>query len=298
VLRNAPIVDYNPVVFLAPQPSPIASGPEDAPEANPPDAIEDPEILDIERIPQIEVLPRVAYKKKEDGLPEAERAAGQPIDWSRGPVARWSSSFSQPASASVVISVHLNHPDRHSAQGWLRFFQTNPEVPAMTANCGYGADTERPVDSYTLARRPDGSFHYVHMHAWLNYATCKGLLLRSFDAPVVPIAGGLGYAYRSRCPRCKPGETESLHVITASMDRGNVTADRGKFQYWTSLIDHIEIPIDPGTGSTLTAQFSSETVARWKPVAPRPLPTRPMSLRMEVTRAASERAATALVWVR
>lgn len=163
----------------------------------------DPDLVDVAGLPLVEVLPDPVYGPLL-ALPADERARAQALDYSAGPIARWARPAER-AALSVVIARNAYHPDDHEAQGWFRFTQGNPEVPPISASCGRGAHQDRVVDTYQLAPGPGGSMRYAHDHASFDFATCKGRLVRHHETPVLPLAGGLVYAYRTRCAGCGEG---------------------------------------------------------------------------------------------
>jgi hypothetical protein len=227
-------------------------------------------------------------------FPEAERASAQPIDYRNGPLARIAGP-SDHAGIAVVIARSKQNTRDQQAQDWMRFLQGNPEVSPLSLGCAGGGDAERAFDAYVLGPGPDGSMRYRHTHGWFNYARCRGHVLRHHETPVVPIAGGLAYAYRSRCQGC--GEATGLILLNVVMPKayGSLSSGEGKFEYWTRLVSHAALLLAPGSASSLSVRFEPEAIAVWNRVAPSPLPLRTHRLRVEATFARGDAEPTVLV---
>ena len=245
--------------------------------------------VDLAAVPVVEVAPRPAFVRVATdsmgfSLPERERSSGRAVDHSSGPIARWAKP--KDASAlSVVRTNSLSYPDQHQAHNWLRFYHANPDVPAYTTSCGRGDPGPRSVESFTLARRADGSFHYVYHHVWFDFATCKGILLRHFDTPVTPIASGLAFAYRSKCAGCGEGSRERLHLVLPTSIRARVTSETGQFSYWTYMTEAVEASIEQGGSATFDFTFEGSGVRLWNALLPKPLPlVQTTQLRLEMVR--------------
>jgi hypothetical protein len=136
---------------------------------------------------------------------------------------------------------------------------------------------------------------YRRTHGWFNYATCRGAELRHHETAVVPVAGGLAYAYRSRCQGC--GEATGLVLLNLVMPKayGYLNAPEGAWVYWTRLISHVAVLLAPGSAGSISVRMEPEAIAVWNRVAPTPFPVRTHRLRVEVTFAHDDAEPTVLV---
>ena len=251
--------------------------------------------------PPVDVLPAPVYDARWETLgpdvPAPLETSAPAIDWSAGPLARRAGMTIGPASVAIVMTESLYHPGDVRSRGWQRFFQDNPEAPALTVSCGRGDDVYRAMESFQLGPGPDGAMRYAHQTAWFNQMRCKGRLLRSVEARPEPLAGGLVYAYRTRCARCAEGAREVLHLVIPAVVSVSLLGD-GAWVYWSRIVDHVSFSIEPGASGTLSATFDGEAIAGWNRVAPSPLPVRETRLRVEITRASGDAEATVLAEAR
>ncbi|MDI1479506.1 hypothetical protein [Polyangium sp. y55x31] len=254
--------------------------------------------LRLAEIPSVEAEPDVVWKDQhydEKGkprpLPDIERSR-LAADWSGLPRPRWTN---EKGHAAVVRIRNLYHPDDHQANQWLRYLQSDDTSPIAMA-CGPDTGEPRGVDTYLLeASRPEGP-RYTVLEAWLDGRTCKGLALRRYQAAVKPLAGGLAYAYRTSCARCSAAESATLHVVIPS---GFSSSATGGFRYWTYLMEHLELPLGPGTSGSLQAFVEGASIRAWNHVVPKPLPiVNVAELRIETSFAVGEDEPTIVLAIR
>ena len=241
----------------------------------------------VSEIPTVAAEPGVAWQtERYDStyeplpLPDVERSrpAG---DWSGLPRPRLTN---EEGNAAVLRIRNLYNPDDHQSNQWLRFLQSDATSPLPMA-CGPDTGSPRGVDAYLLeAARPEGP-RYTVLETWLDGKTCKGLTLRSYQTQVKPLAGGLAYAYRTSCARCAPAQSETLHVVIPTAMSSSAT---GGFRYWTYLMEHLELPLGPGTSGSLHARIEEASVRSWNRVVRAPLPVRDVELRIETSYAVGE----------
>jgi hypothetical protein len=147
------------------------------------------------------------------------------------------------------------------------------------------------------ASHPEGP-RYSYVEAWLDGTTCKGIELRRYTTPVYPIAGGLGYTYRTHCASCAPKEQDELHIVIPTAMSSSAFGEKNGVRYWTYLMEHLELPMSVGTAGTMTAQIEEASIALWNRVVPKGLPVADVELRVETSFAAGEDAPTVLVATR
>lgn len=82
--------------------------------------------------------------------------------------------------------------------------------------------------------------------------TCKAYEVRHMEALAQPIAGGLGYVFRTRCPRCKAADVEQLHLLTPDGGWGG-----GSF-------DHSTIALGPGKSTTRVFTLGNSAIRRFR----------------------------------
>ncbi|MDI3281776.1 hypothetical protein [Polyangium sp. 15x6] len=245
------------------------------------------EELRLAEIPSIEAEPDVAWVTEQfdtigapNPLPDSERSRPA-ADWSGLPRPRLTNEHGH---AAVVRIRNLYHPDSHQAHQWLRYLQSDDASPIAMA-CGPDTGEPRGVDTYLLeASRPEGP-RYTVVEAWLDGKTCKGLALRRYQTTVKPLAGGLAYTYRTHCARCSPAQSETLHVVIPTAMSSSAT---GGFRYWTYLMEHLELPLGPGTSGSLRARIEEGSIRSWNRVVPRALPVADVELRIETSFAVGE----------
>ncbi|MDI1442892.1 hypothetical protein [Polyangium sp. 6x1] len=257
--------------------------------ATPAQAEEPPRFHDIRLadIPRIEAEPDVAWADEHydtsgepSPLPDVERSRPA-VDWSGLPRPHLTN---EKGNAAVVRIRNLYHPDNHQANQWLRYLQSDDASPIAMA-CGPDTGEPRGVDTYLLeVSRPEGP-RYTVVEVWLDGKTCKGLALRRYQTAVQPLAGGLAYAYRTHCASCSPAQSETLHVVIPTAMSSSAT---GGFRYWTYLMEHLELPLGPGTSGSLRARIEEGSIRSWNRVVPRPLPVADVELRIETSFAAGE----------
>lgn len=253
------------------------------------------EQIDVARVPTVTIEPDPIYENQT--LTAAERAAGRPIDYGRDPIARFAKPGER-AAAAVIRARSLMHPDSHGAHGWTRFLQSNWAAPAVSFNCGRGEDLDRAVDTWRLAPGAGGAMVYSYDHAWFNFARCRGLLLRHYETPTLPVFGGLAYVYRTSCPRCAPEARHRLHLVSSAVDSGRITSGGGRFEYATYKFNHVYLPLAPGESATYNAFFSDSALVGWNQVVPAPLAVRDRRLRVEVSWAKGEAAPTVIAFAK
>jgi hypothetical protein len=81
--------------------------------------------------------------------------------------------------------------------------------------------------------------------------SCKAYEVRRMEALAQPIAGGLVYAFRTRCPRCKGADGEKLHLLTPGSGWG------------ISPFGHLEIALGRGQSSSLVIQLGLGAIRRF-----------------------------------
>ncbi|TKC99574.1 hypothetical protein [Polyangium fumosum] len=251
----------------------------------------------LAEIPSLEAESAVVWETKHydtfgdpSPLPDVERSRPA-ADWSGLPRPRLTN---EKGHAAVVRLRNLYHPDSHQSNQWLRYLQSDDASPIAMA-CGPDMGGPRGVDTYLLeASRLEGP-RYTVVETWLDGKTCKGLALRQYQTTVKPLAGGLAYAYRTRCATCSPAQSETLHVVIPTAMSSSAT---GGFRYWTYLMEHLELPLGPGTSGSLRAGIEAGSIRAWNRVVPRPLPIADVELRIETSFALGEDEPTIVLAIR
>jgi hypothetical protein len=251
-------------------------------------------------VPVVQVEPNVAWKTwkwgeagEPDPLPKAELARPE-FDWSAMARPRWTN---EQGNAAVVRVRNLYNPDDSQSNQWLRYLQAD-DAPPITNICGPYAGETRGVDTYLLeATRPEGP-RYTYMEAWFDGTTCKGKLLRSYQAKVVPFANGLVYAYRTHCESCAGVERDKLHLLLPTAQSSRGIGEGVRFRYWTYLMEHMELPLGMGTSGTVTARIDERSIQSWNRVLPSPLPVADVELHVETSFASNEAEPTLVVATR
>ncbi|MFS8065615.1 MAG: hypothetical protein ACMG6S_04505, partial [Byssovorax sp.] len=100
-----------------------------------------------------------------------------------------------------------------------------------------------------------------------------------------PVAGGLAYAFRTRCPSCKGTKIETLHLLTPST---GIVPD---------TFDHHEIALGPGQSTSRVIALSRDAIHRFHVAGSITDRAKEARLGVEVTQASGEAEPTAMVYV-
>jgi hypothetical protein len=158
--------------------------------------------VDIEGLPVVEIAPSTT-----PAHPPAELPAGSPGD---------------------ILVINRRGKLRVSVQGFeAGFIQAGKSIPTAVGRqsegglvgvCGDGAGGIRPL-SYEALRRVDqkGSIELVWARGYLDTAACRAVILERRTTRPAHVAGGVVFAFRTRCPACAPEEREVLHVVTPQL---------------------------------------------------------------------------------
>lgn len=258
------------------------------------------EKLAASEVPVVETEPDVAwmvrgsesYDETPVPLPDAELSRPA-VDFSALPMPRLTNEH---GNAAVIRIRNYYHPESHNSNQWLRFLQSDDASP-MAMVCHGEESKPRGVDAHLLeASHPDGP-RYTFVEAWIDRA-CKGIELRRYQTLVKPLAGGVAFAYRTHCVACKPERSDVLHLVIPTAMSSRAFGKGGEFQFWTYLMEHLEIPMGRGTAGTAGARIESASIASWNRILPKPLPVADVELRVETSFATDEDGPTILVATR
>jgi hypothetical protein len=155
----------------------------------------------------------------------------------------------------------------------------------------------RPASWQTLSALPGGDMLFLGATAWFNHQTCKAHLWQRIKTPAKPIAGGLAFAFRSRCPRCEVGKREALHVLTPSIGWGGRSVGDARFVASGAPFSHAEIALRPGGGGAISLSLSASEIETWRESGAKPERQRATLLGVDASLAAGEQEPAVVVYV-
>jgi hypothetical protein len=150
---------------------------------------------------------------------------------------------------------------------------------------GDGRDRYTSASWTTLDREPGGALRYRETNAWFDMITCKAYEVRHVEAVAQPIAGGLGYAFRTHCPSCKPADVDTLHLITPGGGWGD------------DVFDHSALPLGPGTSSTRLFTLGNRAIRRFRESGSITSRVADAELGVEIVQGLGEVEPTAMIYV-
>jgi hypothetical protein len=150
---------------------------------------------------------------------------------------------------------------------------------------GDGRDRYTSASWNTLDRAPGGALRYQETSAWFDMITCKAYEVRHVDAVAQPIAGGLGYVFRTHCPSCKPADIDKLHLITPDPGWGG-----GAF-------DHTALPLGPGQSTTHVITLGNSAIRRFRESGSITSRVADAELGVEIVQGLGEVEPTAMIYV-
>jgi len=156
------------------------------------------------------------------------------------------------------------------AIGWQAWRLHPRELQGVGTVCGTpnfdtGGEMWRPARWQFIKPAAGGAIDYEQADAWFSYAECKAYVMQRVKTPAQPTAGGLAYAFRTRCPRCKLDDRDLLHLITPSQElseRQSAGATRD-FRVWMRSIEHSVLPLHLGT-AFVSARLDTSAIQRFK----------------------------------
>ena len=158
--------------------------------------------VDIDALPVVDLTPSIVPAEPPAALP-----TGSPGD---------------------ILVINRKSKLRVSVNGFeAGFIQAGKSIPTAVGRqsegglvgvCGGGSGGIRPL-SYEALRRVDtkGSIELVWARGFLDTAACRAVILERRTARPAHVAGGVVFAFRTRCPGCAPEEREVLHVLTPQL---------------------------------------------------------------------------------
>jgi hypothetical protein len=150
---------------------------------------------------------------------------------------------------------------------------------------GDGHDRYTLASWRTLDRAPGGALLYRETHAWFDMITCKAFEVRHVEVLAQPIASGLGYAFRTRCPSCKVTEIDALHLITPGSG-------------WdSSAFEHSEIALGQGRSTTRLMTFGNTSIRRFRESGSITSRVADATLGVDVVQGSGESEPTAMIYV-
>ena len=150
---------------------------------------------------------------------------------------------------------------------------------------GDGQHRYVPASWQTIDRAPGGALRFQETDAWFDVLSCKAYEARRLEALALPIAGGLAYAFRTRCPSCKGSKIETLHLLTPSAG------------FVPGTFDHHEIALGPGQSSSKVIALSLGAITRFRHAGAATDRATDARLGIEVMQASGEPEPTAVVYV-
>jgi hypothetical protein len=136
----------------------------------------------------------------------------------------------------------------------------------------------------TLAMRPDGDLQYRGASAWFDYESSRPHLVARVESRARDIAGGLAYAFRTACPRCKRGG-ETLHLLAPLGGWGD------------TAFTHARLPLSQGEGESRVMRFSDAAIRAFRESGARPARTTHTRLGVEVAQVTGEAEPVLVVYV-
>lgn len=90
-------------------------------------------------------------------------------------------------------------------------------------SCRGDAQGYSGIEWQSLSAQPDGTAKFERGFAWFERTTCKSYAIEHNEVRAHDIAGGIAFAFRTACPKCKDG-AEMLHIIVprVNWDSGSV----------------------------------------------------------------------------
>ncbi len=150
---------------------------------------------------------------------------------------------------------------------------------------GDGQHRYIPASWQTLDRAPGGALRFQETDAWFDVLSCKAYEARRLEALARPVAGGLAYAFRTRCPSCKGSKIETLHLLTPSAG------------FDLDTFAHHEIALGPGLSSSKVIALSLAAITRFRKAGAVTERATDARLGIEVMQASGEAEPTAVVYV-
>jgi hypothetical protein len=140
----------------------------------------------------------------------------------------------------------------------------------------------KPLEYTTFSAFEGGTAEVEEMQGFYDVDTRRAVALRRVKAKAVALAGGLAYAYRTRCPRCA-GAREVLHLIVPDAA-------------WGGPFGRADFDLSERGGGSFLATFSPDALELWKRSGAKPPFRKNTRLGVEVTRMAGEAAPVALLY--
>jgi hypothetical protein len=123
-------------------------------------------------------------------------------------------------------------------------------------------------------------------HGWYGWRSGQTRLERRIRTRVRTFAGGMGHAFRARCPSCPVADRDVLHLVLPG------------FEFSRAPIAIESIRLTARDGRAVIRRFTRNELARLRPLAPHVPADKDVAIGVEVTRAIGEAEATILVHVR
>lgn len=192
--------------------------------------------LDLAALPTMELTPSAIPAEPPAALPPG--SPGDVIVLKKGAAPRVSIA----AFEAGVIQIGKARPQATGRQ-------SEGGVPGACGAPSAGAGL-RPL-RYDAIRRADkqGNIELVWARGYIDAATCAISILERRSARPQHVAGGVVYAFRTRCPACAEAERDVLHVLTPQLG-GNVF-DLG----WVPF-QHRTLPLLPGRSAAFDGSSS------------------------------------------
>jgi hypothetical protein len=231
-----------------------------------------PETLRLAELPMIEVTPRPAYAQRPNAQATAPGELSREIfvtsDCERASVRNHAFGFIDMGGSSLPIAP-----------------QSGGGVMLWGVKGGDGHDRYMTASWQTLDRAPDGALRFQETNAWFDMITCKAYEVRRVEALARPIAGGLAYAFRTRCPSCKAADAEKLHLLTPDTGWG------------LGAFEHREFTLGPGTSSTSLIQLNNNAIRRFREGGAVTSRTTDAALGIDIVQGTGEAEPTALIYI-
>ena len=181
-----------------------------------------------------------------------------------------------------------NHTFGFIAVGWVSqpiAAQSGGGVTLDHVKGGDGQHRYIPASWQTIDRAPGGALRFQETDAWFDVLSCKAYEARRLEALAQPIAGGLAYAFRTRCPSCKGTKIETLHLLTPSNG------------FEPDAFAHHEFALGPGQSSSKVIALSLNAITRFRQAGAVTERATDARLGVEVMQASGEAEPTAVVYV-
>jgi hypothetical protein len=186
------------------------------------------------------------------------------------PEVRSTGSFASTVESTTRPVINSSRSPILPLAGWQAWRLHPREPQGIGTVCGTpksdtGGEMWRRARWHFIKPAAGGTIDYEQADAWFSYAECKAYVMQRVKTPAQPTAGGLGYAFRTRCPACKLDDRDLLHVITPSQEfnERQSTGTTRDFHAWRRSIEHSVLPLHLGT-AFVTARLDTNAIQRFK----------------------------------